>query len=630
MPETSQGFDNKQIYEPLKAYSSHFKEAFKENAQKFFDQLAQKAKTNIEENRITNKKINELIPVRDNLKKVIARQSGFRTFLIVLIIAGLIAAGIGIFLLTSAFTVGALVAAIAGPFAMVISFMLIRMRIAPRLRTLRENKQEVLKQLDEQINIAEAQMASLNRLMYPNMGVDIFKESVPLIKLDNNFDSRRLDYLMSNYGLGAATSPEQTTLYVQSGEIVGNPFFICNDLTHELGTKTYTGFKTIRWTTTRRTQNGVQTVTHSQTLTATVNKPCPYYTENTYLVYGNEAAPDLTFSRHETDVENMSEKQIQRKVAKKIKALKKKARKQTMKGNNFTVMSNYEFEALFNASDRDHETQFRLLFTPLAQRQLLQIMKEKNYGFGDDFDFYKKKKINIIIPKHLNKFKLNMPVDQFRGRDFDVMKEFFMTYQTQWFRQIYFALAPVIAIPLYQQMMPKEFIYKDLYNSYVSFYEHEMCANRLNVSDVSHPMSRTRNIIKTKIASSSNNCDKINVESKGYATANRLDFIPRRGGDGRTHLVPVPWTEYIPVKRDTTIDINIEQRPSDETMADRIERMVSELQDADVNNEDQAMRVGTLLARVLNCRDSQVEVVDDDLNVNPDDLNPEDYGPPEE
>ena len=41
-------------------------------------------------------------------------------------------------------------------------------------------------------------------------------------------------------------------------------------------------------------------------------------------------------------------------------------------------MGHPEFEVLFGAQNRNNEVQFRLLFTPLARKQLLALMKDKN------------------------------------------------------------------------------------------------------------------------------------------------------------------------------------------------------------------------------------------------------------
>ena len=267
-----------------------------------------------------------------------------------------------------------------------------------------------------------------------------------------------MDYLVGKFGFEASRDNNRSTIYVQSGDINGNPFFICCDRTHELGTKTYTGSRTIHWITTHSTGGKTSVRHHSQTLTASVEKPCPYYKKQAYLVYGNEAAPDLVFSRQDSDAEHMAQKEIDKQVSKKIKKLNKRAERNTARGDSFTVLGNSEFEVLFGAVDRNNEVQFRLLFTPLAQKQLLELMKEKEAGFGDDFGFVKRKMINYLYPKHLEDIKLSVTSEYFQGYDIDAVKSKFISYNNEYFRHVYFALAPILAIPLYQQQKPREYI----------------------------------------------------------------------------------------------------------------------------------------------------------------------------
>lgn len=54
-------------------------------------------------------------------------------------------------------------------------------------------------------------------------------------------------------------------------------------------------------------------------------------------------------------------------------------------------MGDAEFDVLWGATDRDHEVEFRLLFTPLAKKQLLDLMKDKEIAYGDNFNFFKRK-----------------------------------------------------------------------------------------------------------------------------------------------------------------------------------------------------------------------------------------------
>ena len=39
--------------------------------------------------------------------------------------------------------------------------------------------------------------------------------------------------------------------------------------------------------------------------------------------------------------------------------------------------------------------EFRLLFTPVAQMQMLALMKDNEVGYGDDFTFLKDHKVNL-------------------------------------------------------------------------------------------------------------------------------------------------------------------------------------------------------------------------------------------
>ena len=125
---------------------------------------------------------------------------------------------------------------------------------------------------------------------------------------------------------------------------------------------------------------------------------------------------------------------MKNKVNKDIKKLSKKAEKSVTQGSNYTVLANSEFEVLFGATNRNHEVQFRLLFTPLAQRELLEIMKDKEIGYGDDFDFVKHKKINRVYPEHLHKFEFDVMPPYYWGYDIDSIKEKFLVYTTDYFK----------------------------------------------------------------------------------------------------------------------------------------------------------------------------------------------------
>ena len=602
MPTGYSTFED-EVFEPLHAYKSIYKRKLEENAKEHFNELEQKSGIDPEANRQTNKKFYARKAERDNLDKKISRNKALRIILIVLTVVSFI---VGIFSIVRATqndqylkSTGGLLALILGLLLGVLFLVILIFVIRPKLKRLRTGRDELSKEIDQLLKEAWAQMNPLNDLFEDGMSIRLFKKTVPLINFDLTFDSRRLDYLTSKFKFNISKDVNRSTLYVQSGEIKGNPFFIANDLIHNLGTKIYTGSLVIHWTETRMVNGRSVTVSKSQTLTANVTKPCPYYKEEPYLVYANEAAPDLIFSRVDSDAEIMSDKQIERHVSKEIKKLNKRAEKGMVKGDTFTTLGNSEFEVLFGAVDRNHEVQFRLLFTPLAQKQLLQIMKDKTVAFGDDFDFVKHQMINVIYPNHLRRFDFNDKASLFYGHDYEVVKERFLNYNIEYFKNVYFAFAPVLSIPLYQQQKPHEYIYKDLYNSYVSFYEHEKVVNAMNATELIHPLSGTRNILKTSTVKSGNFYDTVKVTAYGYQKIERVDYISKRGGDGRLHQVPVQWIEYIPVQQDSYVNINAVTEEKEETHADKIKKAIERIAKGDFASEDEVKRVGLFLAYVV-------------------------------
>lgn len=579
--------DKEHIYEPLKTYKNVLAPKHEENVNAYFNELVEASGVDISANKSTIKKLRKADSQFKDIKKTIANFNLLKVFMIVVAIILFIMpfihynsatfefSGLNILIVILEILVGGLL------------LFLVFSKVSPKIKKLKADKAILRDEITKLTEEARIQMEPLNNLFTEGMALELFKKTLPLINFDSYFNSARLDYLVSKFGLNDVPSLNRSTLFVKSGELSGNPFYIANDLVHEMGTKTYTGSITISWTV-YTTVNGKRVAsTRTQVLTASVTKPYPYYSEQSYLVYGNEAAPDLIFQREDSDAEHLDQKQIDRLVKRETKRLKRKQRKATKKGGSFTQLGHSEFEVLFGATNRNNEVQFRLLFTPLAQKQLLDLMKDKTIGYGDNFDFDKYGKINIIYPEHLNMIDLDVKPSYFYNIDFEIIKEKFLSYNKNYFKSIYFAFAPILSIPLYQQHKPHEYIYKDLYDSYASFYEHESILNKLGEDKFKHPNSQTKNILKAKTIKSGNNTDKVLVTAYGYETKQHVDFIPKLGGDGRMHTVPVHWTEYIPVSETTTVDINVIEEEKNLNYRDHLESFVKRLKSGtDVKEED--------------------------------------------
>ncbi|HHT39254.1 MAG: hypothetical protein RBS76_03170 [Acholeplasmatales bacterium] len=597
--------DGNLIYDPLKSYQNIFREKHHTNTTAFFDELVKKSEINIAENKQVVAEIDKLNNKINNLENELSKRRGFKTFLIVVVVIAFFISIINIYSIVNIHNSAgraSLIHYVLLPISLIIGIGLIVLtikKINPVIKTLVKDKAELKEKLNKKLSIAYQGLKPLHDLFYEGISEELFSKTLPIFNMDPMFDSKRLDYLVNKFGLYDAIDENRSTLYVKSGDINGNPFYIANDLVHTLGTKKYTGTLTITYT--NYVYRGGKRVAQRQTqvLSATIEKPCPYYNEESYLIYGNEAAPDLIFSRVDSDAEHMTQKQIDRLVRRDYKTLTKKTQKSVRKGGTYTALAHEEFEVLFGAIDRNNEVQFRLLFTPLAQKQLLELMKDKEIGYGDNFDFVKYKMINGIFPEHLKGFELDGNPKLFLHYDYEKVKNLFISYNNLYFKNIYFAFAPLLSIPLYQQQKPREYIYKDSYESYVSFYEHEKVCNKINIEEFKHPLSTTRNILKTTTVKSGNEIDTIKVTAYGYQTENKVDYIPTLGGDGRTHLVPVHWVEYTPVMQETDVNINVIKDKKEETYRDKIASRIERLKTRENLSEKDLYLFGRFLAHVI-------------------------------
>lgn len=209
-------------------------------------------------------------------------------------------------------------------------------------------------------------------------------------------------------------------------------------------------------------------------------------------------------------------------------------------------MSNTDFEVLFDALDRDNEVQFRTLFTPLAQTNMVDLLLSKT-GYGDDFHFIKSKRTNRIISEHSQGRDMILQAESYRSHSYDVIRSNFIDKNTEFFKAVYFDFAPLWAIPMYQERPVHSLKPIPDYTQLYSLKESEALANLLDRSQVVHPQTKTQAILKASFVSSRGGVDKTKVTAYSYDIIGRVDIIPVLGGDGRFHNVSVRWDDYIPL-----------------------------------------------------------------------------------
>lgn len=551
------------IYDPLTEYANVFRNRFKEVAEQTFAELAAEAKVDEAANKETCRQV---YATESALSSAKTRVALLWVWLTILCCGGTVLAVVALIYETMPHWFY-ITAAVAVPLIILYIFI----DVHPRLRKVQKKRDTLATTLAQLKDEAWQQMQPLNRLYDWDVLTRMMSKTVPRLEFDPYFTTQRLADLQEVYHWDDSFNDERSVIYSHSGLINGNPFVLCRTRKMNMGKKTYYGSKHISWTTTERGSDGkYHTVHHSQTLTASYTAPYPEYFEKTRLIYGNTAAPDLTFTRKQSglasEIGSFAFRMERR-------ALRKKAKKLT--NSDFAMMTNEDFEVAFNTSDRNSNQQFALLFTPLAQESMLKLLQDNAMGYGDDFDFNKLRMINVVIPKHLQKLNLDLNPDLYRKFDYEEAKKTFKQVNARYFRAIYFSLAPLLCIPMYQQIRPQHDIYGRDMQRHSAFWEHEALANFWGQDQFKHPSCVTDCILKTSQAHEDGDSSSISVAAHGYRTERRIAYIPRFGGDGRTHNVPVEWDEYIPITGYGNIRIKEDNTPlgADATYRQRAEHI---------------------------------------------------------
>lgn len=525
----------KDIYDPLTEYVNVFRDRFKEVAETTFAELAEEAQVDIEANHETCRQLYATEKILFSVKTRIGWWMAWCVLLWLVVVGGIIA----VFVLQQELERNILILIVVVLVAIIYLFM----RVHPRLKVLKSERDGLAATVDQFKKEAWEQMSPLNRLYDWDVLTRMMSKTVPRLEFDPYFTTQRLADLKMVYNWDDSFNAERSVIYSHSGLINGNPFVICRTRKMEMGSKTYYGTKTITWTRQERGADGkYHTVRHSEVLTASVTAPYPEYFEKTRLIYGNTAAPDLIFYRKQS---GLAGKEGSLSFKWKKRSLRKKARNLTTA--DFAMMTNEEFEVAFNTSNRNNNQQFALLFTPLAQESMLKLLEDYEVGYGDDFDFEKHKMINTIIPNHMQELNLDMNPDQYRHFDYDKAKVDFYTINARYFRAIYFSLAPLLCVPMYQQIRPQHDIYGHDMQRHSAFWEHEALANFWGQDHFKHPSCVTDCILKTTQTKGRGDNSTITVYAHGYRSEQRLTYISKWGGDGRSHRVPVYWDEFLPV-----------------------------------------------------------------------------------
>ena len=514
------------IYNPHKEFEEKYQKLHFDNTNKFFDSLVQKSGINIEENRKTVKEYNELKDKAPSLKRRLGWLCFFRVLMIITIIL----------------------------------IPLVILKLNPKIRALKEKCNFTEQKITELFALANEQMAALNNLLSDRDAFTIIENTIPDISFSPYLSSNQEENMVMNFDFTDTNDNDHSTVEVLTGYYNENPFLFESKLTHKMGIETYHGQLKISWTVTYRDHAGrTQKRTETQILHASVMKPKPFYNTQLTLKYGSQSAPELSFTRDATHLEQKNDKQIDKYIKKGEKKLKQLTDESIKQNKNFMSMANSDFEVLFDALDRNNEVQFRTLFTPLAQTNMVELMRSKT-AYGDDFDFIKRKRMSKIIPQHSQKRSVFLRAVAYQSFLFDNVKDAFIQKNTEFFKMLYFDFAPILAIPAYQERPVKSLEPIKNFEQVYSCKEYEALANKVKTKYTVNPRTKTKAILKASFVGSNNGTDEICVTAYSYDTVFRTDYIPVRGGDGYIHNVPVHWNEYIPIQTKNNFFVSTSDR----------------------------------------------------------------------
>ena len=90
---------------------------------------------------------------------------------------------------------------------------------------------------------------------------------------------------------------------------------------------------------------------------------------------------------------------------------------------------------LFGATNRNNEVQFRLMFTPLAQNNMVDLMTSDD-GYGDDFAFYKTGMLNCIRSDHAQSWQTDADPARYMSYDLKASRAAFVAYNAEYFKSM--------------------------------------------------------------------------------------------------------------------------------------------------------------------------------------------------
>lgn len=536
-------------------YKNNFSVKLKENLTKYLEKVTKVSNIDLEENKKSVDEIKGVEKLRNEIRNKINKLKIKKTIsLTFIIISSIIILVSCYFIFKMSNNINSYIAIpisliILSLFLIVFLSINIKKKINKELENYTREEKKLNSKIDDFISVAKNKLAPFVREFDNNAVNNIIHDTLPIINFDKNFNQEKFELLNKKFNFSSLTSsPDKSSVYVQSGDVNGNPFVLQKLLNFEMGQKEYVGTRLVTWQESYIDSEGkMRYRTRQEQLVARIYKPYPEYDYNYVMFFGNDASPNLNFIRYPSNI--TESKNLDKKIKKEFSKLEKRQKKATANGGTYTTLDNQEFEVLFNAKNRDNEQQFRLMFTALAQTQMVKLIKD-NTTCGDRFVYEKIKKSNFIFPYFINtNFDFFVDYNEYLN-DYnyeEIIDKISYKINTIFFN-LYFTLAPLFCIPAYMQNKPEKFnpLFEKNYQKYC-YIQHEELVNKLRYTPNINPKSVTENILKVDYVEQLEGKEYIKATAKGFYTEERIEYIDVLCQNGKYYKVPVKWYEYLPI-----------------------------------------------------------------------------------
>ncbi|MDQ0567786.1 MAG1210 family protein [Mycoplasma yeatsii] len=548
--------DDQPIYEPVQEYDKYNginSKVIKDH----FNMLVSKSKIDIEANKNLVESIKEQ---RSRIERINRRDSIFefisRVISIFIIIDLLFFIGNVWYLIKQKDKLDSLVhwifiAVLVGLLFLIFLFLRFYV-ISKKIEEIRADLYEAKEQLEYLINEGIEQTSYLTELI-STQGTKkkIIQESIPIIKFKLLTKAEETQ-LEDEYGFVLPKDLKQTTcLNFYSGSIYGNPFILIKNLNYKIENKTYEGYTGIEWIEYYRNKKGEQDwFPRSETLSETIEKPCVEFYDDVMLVVGTNAAKNLMFERSKRTID--LPEAWQNKITR-----ERNLNSKIQDTNNLPPLINTRFKNIWATFKRSNEREFRSLFTPLTQKNLMDILDDKRKGYGDCVDIIKNKRNLIFFSKLLDELDFDDQGYGYSSYNIKEIERSFYNTNKRFFKSIYWIFAPFFSIPGFYNFVidNNNNNNKDKQFECLSDFEYEVCVNNLPSELIKHEKIETNPLNKIKFLSIKDSWHNILVKSTGFDTIERVEHFSVPGGDGNCHDVSVEWPEFIKCVKHTLVKI---------------------------------------------------------------------------